>query len=65
MAVRVKLRIKGRSREVVTSTLINSGFEAQEPQLVISPRLAEALGLTLTDASIEDFGTARGRRLWD
>jgi len=63
VAVRVKLRIKGESREVVTSALINSDFEAEEPQLVISPKLAEALGPTLADASIEDFGTAGGSRV--
>mgnify|MGYP001101273899 CR=1 FL=1 len=62
MAVRVRLRIKSRSREVVTSTLINSGFEAEEPQLVVPLSLAEALGLTSAEASIEDFRTAGGGR---
>ena len=63
MAVRVKLRIKGANREVVTSTLINSGFEAEEPQLVIPLSLAEALGITSADVSIEEFGTAGGSRV--
>jgi len=63
LAVRVRLRIKGTSREVVTSTLINSGFEAEEPQLVIPLSLAKALGLTSAEASIEDFSTAGGGRV--
>lgn len=63
MAVRVRLRIRGRNREVVTSTLINSGFEAEEPQLVIPLSMAEALGMTSLEASIEDFSTAGGGRV--
>ncbi len=63
MAVRVRLRIKGKSREVVTSALINSGFEAEEPQLVIPIVLSGALGLSSADASIEDFSTAGGSRV--
>jgi len=63
LAVRVKLRIKGKSRELVTSTLINSGFEAEEPQLIIPLRLAEALGISTVEASIEDFSTAGGSRV--
>jgi hypothetical protein len=63
LAVRVRLRIKGTSREVVTSALINSGFEADEPQLVIPVGLGEALGLTSADASIEGFSTAGGSRV--
>ncbi|MEM3045446.1 MAG: hypothetical protein QXV77_08185 [Candidatus Bathyarchaeia archaeon] len=46
MAVRVKLRVKGKVREAVASTLINSGFEAEEPQLIIPLKLAESLELT-------------------
>ena len=63
MAVRVRLRIKGTNKEVVTSTLINSGFEAEEPQLVIPLSLAETLGITSVEISIEDFRTAGGGRV--
>lgn len=52
MAVRVKLRIKGKGRGAVVSTLINSGFEAEEPQLIIPSKLAESLELTSAEASI-------------
>jgi len=62
LAVRVRIRIKGKTKEVLTSALINSGFEAEEPQLVIPLSLAEALEMTSTDASIEDFSTAGGGR---
>jgi len=59
----VKLRIKGKSKDFVSSTLINSGFEAEEPQLVIPLRLAEALGISTAEASIEDFSMAGGSRV--
>lgn len=63
MAVRVKLRLKGEGKEAVVSTLINSGFEAKEPQLIIPLKLAENLELTSADASIEDFSSAGGSRV--
>lgn len=59
----MKLRIKGKSKDFVSSTLINSGFEAEEPQLVIPLRLAEALGISTAEASIEDFSMAGGSRV--
>jgi len=58
--VRVKLKIKGKNEEITTSTLINSGFEAEEPQLIIPLKLAEVLGLTGDETSIENFETAGG-----
>lgn len=47
MAVRVKLRIKSlrTGRQVTTSALVNSGYEAETPQLLIPRRLAAELGL--------------------
>ena len=64
MVVRVRLRIRASSRrETTTPALINTGFEADEPQLVIPLSLAEALGLTSADVSIEDFSTAGGGRV--
>ncbi len=47
MAVRVKLKIKAlkTGREALTSALVNSGFEAETPQLLIPRRLALELGL--------------------
>ena len=62
MAVRVKLRIKGESGEIVTSALVNSGFEAAEPQLIIPLSLAEILNLTSSEMDIEDFSVAGGSK---
>ncbi|MEM2677300.1 MAG: hypothetical protein QXU62_01545 [Thermofilaceae archaeon] len=47
MAVRVKLRVRSlrSGREVVSSALVNSSFEAETPQLLIPRRLALELGL--------------------
>ena len=47
MAVRVKLRIKSlrSNKEVISLALVNSGFEAETPQLLIPRRLAIESGL--------------------
>ena len=65
MAVRVKLRIKSRldpSRSVESIALVNSGFEADTPQLLIPVKLAEELGLArrLLEARVEAYGTVGG-----
>lgn len=63
MVVRVKVRIRGGSEPIETSVLVNSGFEAEEPQLILPLSLAENAGLTLAEAFIEDFSTAGGGRV--
>ncbi len=63
MVVRVKLRIKGKGKDVETSALVNSGFEAVEPQLVIPLNLAETLNLTSLEMDIEDFDVAGGSKI--
>ena len=40
MAVRVRLRIRKTKREILTTALVNTGFESDEPQLIIPLRLA-------------------------
>ncbi len=64
MAVRVKLKIKAlkTGREALTSALVNSGFEAETPQLLIPRRLALELGLwpPPEEAFIVEVGTAGG-----
>ncbi|OYT47617.1 MAG: hypothetical protein B6U85_04830 [Desulfurococcales archaeon ex4484_42] len=64
MAVRVKLRIKSKAsgKEVVTSALVNSGFEAETPQLLIPRALASTLGLwpPPPEAYLVEVGTAGG-----
>jgi len=63
LVVRVKLKIKGKNKEVITSALVNSGFEATEPQLIIPLSLAEAIGVTSMEADIEDFSVAAGNKV--
>ncbi len=64
MAVRVRLRVRAlrTGKEVITSALINSGFEAETPQLLVPRRLAHELGLwpPPEDAYIVEVGTAGG-----
>jgi len=64
VAVRVRVRIKSlrSSGEVYTSALVNSGFEADTPQLLVPRRLAIELGLWPPpgDAYLIEVGTAGG-----
>ncbi|RLG84824.1 MAG: hypothetical protein DRO39_07100 [Thermoprotei archaeon] len=64
MAVRVRLRIRAvaTGREVLTSALVNSGFEAETPQLLVPRSLAAQLGLwpPPPDAQLVEVGTAGG-----
>jgi len=46
LGVRVRLRIRVSNLEVITSALVNSGFESTEPELIIPPPLADILRLT-------------------
>jgi len=50
MGVRVKLEIKSRFSETIvnTSALVNSGYEVNEPEILLPRKLAEYLGLPLT-----------------
>jgi hypothetical protein len=45
MAVRLRLRIRVGDRSVDTIALLNSGFEAPTPQLIVPVDTARALGL--------------------
>ena len=60
--MRVKLRIRSSGGEVVTSALVNSGFEAETPQLLIPRSLAAKLGLwpPPPEAYLVEVGTAGG-----
>ena len=64
LAVRVKLKIRclKTGKEVYTSALVNSGFEAETPQLLIPRRLAMELGLwpPPEEAYLIEVGTAGG-----
>ena len=43
MGVRVRLKIRSRRAEVVTSALVNSGFESSELEIILPPTLASIL----------------------
>ena len=67
MAVRVKLRIKRGDMVKDVVALINSGYEADSPQLMIPASLAKELGLwpPPPDAYETTFDTAGGPlRVW-
>ncbi len=61
MRVRVRLRSSG-SVEVLTSALVNTGFETERPQVLIPLNLARVLKLwpPTGDAYIVELGTAGG-----
>lgn len=62
MVIRIKLKIKSSSREVVSSALVNSGFEAETIQLLIPRSLAAKLDLWPPpfEAQLIEVGTAGG-----
>jgi len=66
MAVRVKLLLKGKTTKEVVA-LINSGYEADTPQLMISISLARELGLWPPPQNAKEltYDTAGGPlRVW-
>ncbi len=61
MAIRVKLAITMEGKKVISSALVNSGFEGSGPDLVIPISLAKKAGLwPTTEADIEEAETAGG-----
>jgi predicted aspartyl protease len=47
MAVRVRLKLTHNDREAETVALVNTGFETDEPEILLPLKLAEKLGLHL------------------
>ena len=66
MAVRVKLLIKCGDRELITTALINSGFETDTPQLLLPITAAGRLGLSPPLGGMEEtYNTAGGpAKVW-
>ncbi len=65
MAIRVRLGIRSRFEEdksVSVVALVNSGFEADTPQILLPAEIARRLGLhlRLLEARIESYGTVAG-----
>jgi hypothetical protein len=67
MAVRVRLKIWREDKVLETVALVNSGYEADSPQLMIPISLAKALGIwpPPPDSKEDIFETAGGpSRVW-
>ena len=64
MGVRVKVRIRAHdtNKEIITSALVNSGFETETPQIVLPVRAAARLGLYPPPPTVRvvELGTAGG-----
>jgi len=65
LAIRIRLGVRARFEprvEVRVVALVNSGFEADTPQLLVPMKLAVKLGLyqRLPEARIESYGTSAG-----
>ncbi len=61
MAVRVRLRLRGSGGEIVSSAVLNGGFEYPEPHLLLPARCAQLLlGDYRSRASREEVEAAGG-----
>ncbi|MBS7612095.1 hypothetical protein KEJ27_07845 [Candidatus Bathyarchaeota archaeon] len=63
MVVRVKVKLQSATGEVVTAALANSGFEADEPEVILPIKVAERLSIypKLPIASqVEDYKAVGG-----
>ncbi|WP_143701302.1 hypothetical protein [Vulcanisaeta thermophila] len=61
--MRVRLRIVHRNNNVITTSLVNTGFEADTPQLLIPINLARKLNLwerAINEGVIQTYGTVGG-----
>jgi len=59
LGVRVRVRLRLGSRSVEASALVNSGFETEEPEIVLPPALAQALGLE-PSSEVSSYSVAGG-----
>lgn len=66
MAVRIRIRIeslKGKKEIIETIALVNTGYESEEPEIIIPIKLAEKLGIwpkLPENSRIEEYGTVGG-----
>ena len=61
MACRVRVRLRRGDRAVVTSALLNSGFESDSPDIAIPVNLAKTLGLwPIREATVTVVETGGG-----
>ncbi|MEM3547205.1 MAG: hypothetical protein QXU47_05670 [Candidatus Bathyarchaeia archaeon] len=63
MVVRVKVKLHSATGEVVTVALANSGFEADEPEVILPIKVAERLNIfprLMTEYQVEDYKAVGG-----
>ena len=62
MACRVRVRLSRGSRSLETSALVNTGFESDEPDVVVPVEVARLLGLwpPPSDVELVELGTGGG-----
>ena len=63
MVVRLKVKLQSTMGEVVTVALANSGFEADEPEVVLPIKVAERLGMypkLPVESQVEDYKAVGG-----
>jgi len=62
MGVRVKIRVKLNREEVETAALVNTGFETEQPEILLPVKLAERLGLypPARNSTLEEYDVVGG-----
>lgn len=60
MAVRVRLRLRNNGKEITIVALVNGGAESEEPVVVITPQMANELGLNINEMGIIEVELASG-----
>jgi len=65
MGVRVRLRIKSAGKTVETTALVNTGFETEQPEILLPANLAEKLGLypPAEGSTLEEYSVVGGKTL--
>jgi len=62
LAVRIRVRLRILDKEITTTALVNTGFETDEPQILVPDRLLIANGVDLSrlHGTTMEYGTAGG-----
>jgi len=62
LAVRIRVRLRILDKEITTTALVSTGFETEEPQILVPDRLLIASGVDLSrlHGTTMEYGTAGG-----
>ena len=55
----MRIRLKAENKVIESSALVNSGFEAEDPEIVLPPSLAEVLGVEPSN-EVSSYNVAGG-----